>query len=117
MDDKLLVEYKKAKKRLTEAQRAYESGKTALLGQGFVVTVEGVPINYDNKTGKVTWANPDTAMRFTAKDAKKLASKVQNGNNHRGVVVYWMSLMPEYIKELEHLISVMEDYLKSKGVL
>ena len=117
MDDKLLIEYNKAKKRLVEAQRAYESGKHALLGQGFVVTVEGVPINYDSKTGQVTWANPDTAMRFTAKDAQKLAAKVQNGNNHRGVVSYWMSLMPPYIKELEHLISVLEDYLKEKGLV
>ena len=117
MDNKLLVEYNRAKKRLTEAQRAYESGKHALLGQGFVVTVEGMPINYDNRTGKVTWANPDTAMRFTAKDAQKLAAKVQNGNNHRGVVVYWMSLMPPYIKELENLVSVLEDYLKEKELI
>ena len=117
MDEKLLVEYNKAKKRLTEAQRAYESGKHALLGQGFVVTVEGVPINYDNRTGKVTWAHPDTAKRFTAKDAKKLASKVQNGNNRHGVVSYWMSLMPTYIKELENLVSVLEDYLKEKELV
>lgn len=116
MDQSLKEEYRKAKDRLQEASRAYEAGKYALLGQGFVVTVEGVPINYDNRTKQVTWAHPDRAMRFTSKDARKLALRVRNGNGYNGEVNYWMSLMPDYMKELEHLISVIEEYFKEKGV-
>lgn len=83
-----------------------------LLGQGFIVRMEGLCIKFDvDASGNVTnpcHAKSYRATRFELSDAKRIAASVQNGNGVAGEAIHVKQAIQEQIEQMRNVCAALE---------
>lgn len=96
-------------------QRAGEALRGVMLGQGYVVVCQGLPLAFDIEAGMVKNprpSEPQKATRFTLDDAARVAKEVKNGNGTQGEVMHVRHAIVDAILEQQSLLSLLESHTK-----
>lgn len=73
-----------------------------LLGEGWVVACEGVYLSFTITNGLVSdprHTTPDQCMRFTRRDAERIAASVRNGRNTRGRAIHILDALRQKLDD------------------
>lgn len=111
--NKMLQQTKDA---ITSYELAAESLQGVLLGQGYIVRCQGLPLAFDIKAGVVSnprTSQPQTATRFTLDDAARVAADVKNGNGTAGEVVHVRHAIVDSLVEQRELLALLEAHSKT----
>lgn len=102
---------------LNELKAARESLRGVLMGQGYIVIVQGVALKFDLVNKSVSNPQPTSphlATRFSFEDACKLAREVKNGNDESGQAIHVNTALDQFILEHTQLVELMKKH--SKGI-
>lgn len=95
------------KTNLETMERALSNLDGVLLGQGHIVTCQGVPVRFEIVDGKAQNPQPcppHMATRFTASDAKRIAESTRNGNNIPGETIHVKDALQQEIESIRGLL-------------
>lgn len=99
---------------IAEYERAADGLRNVLLGQGYIVCCQGLPLAFDIERRRVS--NPRTcaphlATRFTLDDAANVARDVKNGNDAPGEVVHVRHAIAHCLVEQRELLAQLESHV------
>lgn len=89
-----------------------------LLGEGYVVLCQGLPLAFDIEHGVVTNPRvtaPQKATRFTLDDAARVAVQVKNGNGTHGEVVHVRHAVATALVGQRELLALLEANTKTQS--
>ena len=88
-----------------------KSLSNVLLGQGWVVHVEGVYQKYEIVGGKIVgcrFCGVENATRFTERDAKAVASNTFNGNKLSGTAIHINDAVKQELEKVKGLLQTVK---------
>lgn len=94
-------------------RRAGDALRGVMLGQGYVVVCQGLPLAFDIEDGVVKNprpSEPQKATRFTLEDAAQVAKEVKNGNGTPGEVMHVRHAIVDAILEQQALLTTLEEH-------
>lgn len=94
-------------------QLVADSLRGVLLGQGFIVLCQDIPLAFDIEDGcavRPRSSQPQTATRFTRENAELVAAGVQNGNGMAGEVMHVRDAIEAALAEQRDLLALLEDH-------
>lgn len=86
-----------------DATTALDGLSRTLLGHGYIVVIEGIPIRFNSYDRIATNPRPSSlgmATRFTQEDATRIASLCQNGHGAPGRAVHLADAYRERLAEI-----------------
>lgn len=107
------------KNAITSYELAAESLRGVLLGQGYIVQCQGIPLAFEIHNGvvsKPTTAQPQMATRFTLDDAAIVAAQVKNGNGTTGEVVHVRHAIASALFEQRELLALLQAHTETTSV-
>jgi hypothetical protein len=99
------------KNAITSYELAAESLQGVLLGQGYIVVCQGLPLTFDIKNGQANnprTSQPHMAVRFSLRDATAIAAEVKNGNGIAGEAVHVGDAIADALVEQRELLALLE---------
>lgn len=84
-----------------------------LLGEGWVVACEGVYLSFTITNGLVSdprHTTPDQCMRFTRRDAERIAASVRNGRNTRGEALHILDALRQELDDCARSLRMVNEF-------
>ena len=100
---------------LNELKSARERLRGVLLGEGYIVIIEGVPLKFDIVNKSVSNpqpSSPHAATRFTFTDACRIAREIHNGNDEIGQAMHVNTALDQFIIQHTQLIELMQKHAR-----